>query len=33
MRTKLIQKFEASNAIDLVRKSILMGYYSPKEEL
>lgn len=31
IRTKLVQKFEASNAIDLVRKSILMGYYVPKE--
>ena len=31
IRTKLVQKFEASNAIDLVRKSILMGYYVPKD--
>ena len=33
IRTRLMQKFEASNVIDLVRKSILMGYYVPKEEL
>ena len=31
IRTRLMQKFEAANVIDLVRKSILMGYYSPKE--
>jgi DNA-binding NarL/FixJ family response regulator len=30
IRTRLMQKFEASNVIDLVRKSILMGYYVPK---
>lgn len=31
MRTKLMQKFNATNVIDLVRKSILMGYYVPKD--
>jgi hypothetical protein len=28
IRTHLRQKFEAANVIDLVRKSILMGYYN-----
>ena len=27
IRTRLMQKFEAANVIDLVRKSILMGFY------
>jgi DNA-binding NarL/FixJ family response regulator len=31
IRTRLMQKFDASNVIDLVRKSILMGYYVEKE--
>jgi DNA-binding NarL/FixJ family response regulator len=31
IRTRLMQKFDASNVIDLVRKSILMGYYVKKE--
>jgi DNA-binding NarL/FixJ family response regulator len=32
IRTRLMQKFDVSNVIDLVRKSILMGYYVKNEE-
>lgn len=32
IRTRLMQKFEATNVIDLVRKSILLGYFISNEE-